>query len=662
MNLIPRRTWNRIAKFVAIAVVGILAILTIAYSAASAAPVNQLPTRVLVDAGGGVNGTWTADTSSTPSAYLSGGQTTYVASTTHAIDMSDPSIRPGTPAAIFQTERWSPGSSLNYAVPFAPGSSTVRLYFAEIYPGAQAAGARVMNVVIDGATVERNLDVYKLVGGYKALLRTYTVESTGPVSISITNPTNTNSPHLMGLSIVAGSSGPPPVTTTTQPVTTTTQPVTATTQPVTTTTQPVTTTTPTTTPSTSSSAGLGTPLACPSGSVAVSPGNVPNLNANTNYCFARGTYRNFSATLPSGDGWYGQGSAILDGGGSQLYSIVSNGTTSNVVIDGFTIRNYHYGCNGSECVSPAAIELHSGTNVTISDNTIGPSQTGAIDWGAGLNPGQYSSGAYSAGIDNSTITHNLITTVGYTGTKVVGGSNDTVSYNEVTRTDQFNVDTEADVAAIGKFAVDANTTVVGNYVHDNQDTAIWFDVYNTNTTIKDNTITNDRVGIFYELSCNAVIDNNKISNVGYADAESSAYGAAIRISASGSSLAAPCNSYGGSALPGPKSITVTGNTMTNDHEGITEIDGHGSNIPVNNIAVSGNTTTGDTTSTGGTGDAWLVHTDNPNGQNNTFANDIYLANPSNTIFSPGQSVPWSAWTSRGFDTGGRCSRIGGGSC
>jgi parallel beta-helix repeat protein len=622
-----------------------------------------------IDVGGSNVSGWLADGTSNPSSDLVAGQTTYTASTTHAINMSSATVPAGTPAAVFQTERYSVGSSLDYSVPATTATSTVRLYFAENYTGAQSVGARLMNVVINGVTVDTNLDVFSLVGGYTALVRTYTVASPGPISIDITNPDRTNSPHLMGLSVTpvagAAANGPPPTTpTTTAP---TAPPTTkATTAPPTT---PVTTAPPTkATPTQGTTAGLGSALACPANSVQVSPGNVPGLSAGTNYCFAAGTYGNFSQAIPTGAGLYGQGTAVLDGGGSQTAGLYNNGSASNVMINGFTIRNYHYNCTSIECVSPAVVSFHSGNNITISDNTIGPDSTAAISWGAGAPVGTYTSGAYTYGVNNSLITHNLITHIGYSGTTVSGGTNDTVSYNEVTATDQFNVDTENDVAAVGKFAVDSGTIVIGNNIHDNTDTAIWFDVFDVDSTIKSNTVTNDRVGIFYEISCNAVIQDNTISDVGYADAESSAYGAAVRISSSGASTEEPCASFNpGNSMPGAASITISGNTLTDNHEGVTLIDGHtnpnGTPIRVNNVHVTGNSTSGDMTATGTDSDAWLAELGDTSGDNDTFSANTYQGNPSNTFFYYGGSRSWSGWQNAGFDTSGAaCGKIGGGSC
>jgi hypothetical protein len=422
-------------------------------------------------------------------------------------------------------------------------------------------------------------------------------------------------------------------------------------------------------------AGLGTPLPCPSGSVQVSQGSVPSFQANTNYCFAMGTYGNFSATIPSGDGWYGQGKAILNGDNSQQYAIYNGGSVSGVVVDGFTILDYST-AHSTGSVSTEAVALHAGTNVTISDNTIGPTNTGAISFGSGAPTGAYSSGAYSAGVNDSTITHNYITQIGYSGTTISGGTNDVVSYNEVNDNDTFNDNTENDIAAIGKFAVDANTQVIGNNIHDSRDTAIWFDVFDVDSTVENNTIKNMRAGIFEELSCNAVIENNTISDVGYADSGlgDGAPGAAVRISSSGSSTYSGISACGGfnasGTMPGPQSITISSNTMTDNHEGISLFNGHlqygnsGPPIPDNNIYVTGNTTMADTTGTGTASDAWSASVSNP-GYNIAYSKNIYFINPlqkSGFQLTSG-TTNFAGWQSSGQDTSGStCALVGGGSC
>jgi len=369
-------------------------------------------------------------------------------------------------------------------------------------------------------------------------------------------------------------------------------------------------------------AGLGTPLPCPDGAVQVTPSNVPPIRPGINYCFGAGTYAGASFRPANGDGFFGGGHATLQGDG-QGHAFYAD-SASNVTIDGFAVLGYSDGGCGTSGAC-YAIQIQHGDRVTVSDNVIGPSSSGAIGFGNGSQPGSYPA-AYLAGVSNSTISHNLITHVGYSGTLVAGGSNDTVSYNEVTRTDQFNVDIEADVAAIGKFAVDANTRVVGNYVHDNNDTAIWFDVFNVSTTIEGNTVTNNRVGIFYELSCApAWIEGNTITNNGWADASagSRAWGSGVRVSASGNNTRAPCSTFNPGTMPGPQQIVVEQNTFTGNWDDVVLFSGHGPGIPSNSVVVTANTIS----QTGGPG---IIDT---SGGNSIVGNNLNGATPTPILAS-----------------------------
>ena len=133
------------------------------------------------------SGSWEADTTSAPSPFVNAsatGNTTYTVG--QAIDMSHPSIPAGTPASIFQTERWDRPSGAemqwDFAVP-AGEVYEVRLYFAEIYSGAQSDGARSFDVVIDGQTVLDDYDVFAEVGGYAGVVKTFRVTSDGNLDI-----------------------------------------------------------------------------------------------------------------------------------------------------------------------------------------------------------------------------------------------------------------------------------------------------------------------------------------------------------------------------------------------------------------------------------------------------------------------------------------------
>jgi hypothetical protein len=143
-----------------------------------------------VNAGGpAVSGTptWTTDTTASPSPYVNAaaaGNETF--STAQAIDLTHPSVPAGTPQAVFQTERWDPpaGAEMTWSFPVSPGLYQVRLYFAEIYDGAQSVGARVFNVSIEGSPVLSNYDIFADVGGYKGVVKSFLVTSDSALEIA----------------------------------------------------------------------------------------------------------------------------------------------------------------------------------------------------------------------------------------------------------------------------------------------------------------------------------------------------------------------------------------------------------------------------------------------------------------------------------------------
>jgi beta-galactosidase len=103
------------------------------------------------------------------------------------------------PMAVYQSER---AGTFTYTIPgLVTGSShTVLLHFAEFY--WTAAGKRVFNVAINGATVLSNFDIYATVGANKALVEqfTATANSSGQIVISYTNGT-ADQPKSSGIEI-----------------------------------------------------------------------------------------------------------------------------------------------------------------------------------------------------------------------------------------------------------------------------------------------------------------------------------------------------------------------------------------------------------------------------------------------------------------------------
>ncbi len=228
MHQLKYETNGRRRVFVAIALACSLVIGAAAQSAFAGSSASTPQSSVIrVDAGGsGVTG-WSADTAQSPSAYLRSASPQQVTSFAQGIDMSDPSVAPGTPEELFKTERyqWQNGDDLGYVVPMPTGPAVVRLFFSENFGPAQKVGGRVMNVTINGHVVDRNLDVYSYVGANKALGRAYDVQSSGVVQIHLTNATGANSPTVKALEVVGTAPSTATATATaTAPTSTTAQP------------------------------------------------------------------------------------------------------------------------------------------------------------------------------------------------------------------------------------------------------------------------------------------------------------------------------------------------------------------------------------------------------------------------------------------------------
>ncbi len=77
---------------------------------------------------------------------------------------------------IFRTERVRT-INFRYDISVPAGSYEVLLYFAETWPSNQATGLRTFDIEIEGTTVASDFDIFKEAGGYAALIKSYTVNS-----------------------------------------------------------------------------------------------------------------------------------------------------------------------------------------------------------------------------------------------------------------------------------------------------------------------------------------------------------------------------------------------------------------------------------------------------------------------------------------------------
>jgi hypothetical protein len=105
---------------------------------------------------------WGQDQSLMNSPYLSNSGSNSTFSTISPITM-DASVPPGTPEALFQTERFDTpgGTDMEYAFPgIMPGAEvTVTLYLAEIFGGADGPGNRIFDVALEGSVPSEFNDI-----------------------------------------------------------------------------------------------------------------------------------------------------------------------------------------------------------------------------------------------------------------------------------------------------------------------------------------------------------------------------------------------------------------------------------------------------------------------------------------------------------------------
>jgi fibronectin type 3 domain-containing protein len=150
---------------------------------------------VAIDSGGGpVSNANGGDASFVADEFYSGGGTS-----TSTSPVTVTGITNAAPMNVYLTQR---DGTFNYTIPgLAAGAQyTVLLHFAETY--FSAAGKRVFNVAINGATVLSDLDIFAQVGENVALVESFTAtaSSSGQIVVSFTNGT-ANQPTVAGLEI-----------------------------------------------------------------------------------------------------------------------------------------------------------------------------------------------------------------------------------------------------------------------------------------------------------------------------------------------------------------------------------------------------------------------------------------------------------------------------
>jgi parallel beta-helix repeat protein len=324
-----------------------------------------------------------------------------------------------------------------------------------------------------------------------------------------------------------------------------------------------------------SSAGDSVDRTC-TGCVVLSPGAnlqsaVTNRAAGTGFRLTAGVYRNQRVVPKSGNRFVCDPGAVLDGGGTTVYAFEKGSGTSvdtrpkNVTIVGCEVTRYaspdHYG------------PIRAGGSGA-SDGTYG----WTID---GVNCHHNRVGCVRVGhktvVRNSWLHHN-----GWAGIIGAGDSilieHNEISYNDVSGTPGISLG-GSNVNGGFKFVNTRWLVVRNNFSHHNRGAGMWTDINNIYTTYDGNRVEdNTEVGIFHEISYDAVIKNNVVRRNGFAKS-SWLWGAGILVAAS-------------------PNVEVSGNTLAGNYNGIavvqqnrTESAKYGPHV-VNNVRVHDNSVDG----------------------------------------------------------------------
>jgi len=164
------------------------------------------------DAADATDPAWSVDNASNPSAFrVSGSNNIYSGNAGSAhpgpIVMTDPSLPPSVPAAVFLTERFDQAAlpEMKWEFPIATTDPIeVRLYFAELFSGITEAGQRVFDVTVEGNVPASfdNIDPYAVAGPKGAFMRSFTTSVTdGTLDLEFIHVVE--NPALKGIEIIA---------------------------------------------------------------------------------------------------------------------------------------------------------------------------------------------------------------------------------------------------------------------------------------------------------------------------------------------------------------------------------------------------------------------------------------------------------------------------
>ena len=264
-----------------------------------------------------------------------------------------------------------------------------------------------------------------------------------------------------------------------------------------------------------SEAILNGPATAPTGAVNVPAGNNADVNfgqPNTTYWFAPGVHTlgpgEFANIVPAvHDSYIGAPGAILDG--QHTNDSAFDGTAQHVLIQYLTIRNFGTSGGGGQ---EGVVNHDSGSYWTISHSTISGNA------GAGAMLGSHDTLTLNCLQDNQQYGFNAYSNNGEITDLVL-------DHNEIAGNDTYDYEAKqpgCGCSGGGKFWDVVNAKVTSNWVHDNASVGLWADTNNAGFEFAGNYIEdNHNVGLFYEISYNAVIEYNTFIHNGVVNGSAS---------------------------------------------------------------------------------------------------------------------------------------------
>jgi hypothetical protein len=243
------------------------------------------------------------------------------------------------------------------------------------------------------------------------------------------------------------------------------------------------------------------PSSAPAGAVSVPAGRNAGVDfsqPHTTYWFAPGVHTlangQYTQIIPGhGSTYIGAPGAILDGRKDNLYAFGGNAT--GVTVSYLTVRNF--GGEG-ENQDQGVVNENSMAGWTIDHSTIKDNA------GAGVMLGSHNMLSHDCLADNQQYGFNAYSPSGPVGL--------VLKNNEIAGNDTYNWEAHSPDCGCtggGKFWEVKNAVIENNWIHDNRSVGLWADTNNRGFEFKNNYISgNYDYGLIYEISYNAVIENN----------------------------------------------------------------------------------------------------------------------------------------------------------